>query len=306
MPPSASPPARFVSPWFGAGLLLAGGVCIGYAPIGLRLSEFGPQATAFWRYVFALPVLFAFAVLFEKAPPALPRGSARGVILLGGACFAADIALWHMALTLTSVANATFIVNLGNVGVGLLAWLVLKERPTLIWAVAALVALAGAGLLSLGAGGRGGTGDWRGDALALIAAVLVTVYMVASKQARRTLGPFSVLYWLTLVEAVVSGTITALAGESFLPHTLAGWIIPISLAIVAQAAGQGLILAGLGLTNTAIAGLIVLIQPVVAAALSYGVFGETLALMQLAGCALILFGIALSQRRGRRPGPAPN
>ncbi len=33
-------------------MLLGGAIAIGYAPIGLRLSEFGPQATA----LLALPV----------------------------------------------------------------------------------------------------------------------------------------------------------------------------------------------------------------------------------------------------------
>ena len=43
--------------WFGPAMVFAGGVGIGFAPIGLRLGleELGPQAIAFWRYVFVLP-----------------------------------------------------------------------------------------------------------------------------------------------------------------------------------------------------------------------------------------------------------
>ena len=40
-------------------MLMAGAVAIGFAPIGLRLSPFEPQATAFWRFAFALPMIAA-------------------------------------------------------------------------------------------------------------------------------------------------------------------------------------------------------------------------------------------------------
>jgi glucosamine-6-phosphate deaminase len=35
----------------------AGAIAIGFAPIGLRLSAFEPQATGFWRFAFALPLI---------------------------------------------------------------------------------------------------------------------------------------------------------------------------------------------------------------------------------------------------------
>ena len=36
-----------------------GGVLIGLAPIGVRLSELGPLGTNLWRFLFALPILIA-------------------------------------------------------------------------------------------------------------------------------------------------------------------------------------------------------------------------------------------------------
>ena len=56
-------------------MVLAGGVGIGFAPIGLRygLDELGPQAIAFWRYVFALPILLALVFLIERRGPRLPN-----------------------------------------------------------------------------------------------------------------------------------------------------------------------------------------------------------------------------------------
>ena len=295
LPIPAAPTRIIPLPLLGALLLLAGGICIGFAPIGLRYSEMGPQATAFWRYAFALPILFLLATATHRRLPGRPPAA----VLVAGICFALDIGLWHTALTMTSVANATFLVNLGNVGAALLAWWWLGERPTMIWAVAAGIAAAGAAALSLGGQIEGGIGDLRGDGLALIAAMLVAGYMVFSKQARERMNALSVIFWLTAVEVVVGFVLTLVSGEAFFPETPSGWIAPVSLALLAQVAGQGLIIAGLGLTPTAIAGLLVLIQPVAAALLSWRLFGETLMPLQIVGAALVLVGIAMSQRKPR-------
>ncbi|RYD90233.1 MAG: EamA family transporter, partial [Sphingomonadales bacterium] len=54
-----APTATATPTWLGPAMVLGGAVAIGFAPIGLRLSEFGPQATAFWRFLFALPMIAA-------------------------------------------------------------------------------------------------------------------------------------------------------------------------------------------------------------------------------------------------------
>jgi len=279
--------------WIGPLMVLAGGVCIGFAPIGLRLGlgELGPQGIAFWRYLFAAPVLLALVFLIERRAPRPPNR----FVLLAGTFFTLDIALWHWGLTLTTVSNATFIVNLGNVSVGFVAWLFLKERPTNIWFLAILLAIAGAAALSLG-GEVGGKGDVRGDLLALGAALLVSGYMLCSKLARRRLGGIETIFWLTIVEVCVGGLILLASGEPRLPATLNGFAVPLFLAIVVQVMGQGLIIAGLGRTPAAIAGVLVVVQPVVAAALSWVLFDEPLTALQAGGAAAILVAVWLSQR----------
>ncbi|MEH6809056.1 MAG: DMT family transporter [Hyphomonas oceanitis] len=279
--------------WIGPLMVLTGGICIGFAPIGLRLGlgELGPQGIAFWRYVFAAPLLLGLVFLIERRAPRAPNR----FVLLAGTFFTLDIALWHWGLTLTTVSNATFIVNLGNVSVGFVAWLFLKERPTNIWFVAILLAVAGAAALSLG-GEVGGKGDIRGDLLALGAALLVSGYMLCSKLARRRLGGIETIFWLTIVEVCVGGLILLVSGEPRLPATLNGFGVPLFLAIFVQIMGQGLIIAGLGRTPAAIAGVLVVVQPVVAAAISWVMFDEPLTALQAGGAVAILVAVWLSQR----------
>ncbi len=279
--------------WLGVLMLAGGAVAIGFAPIGLRLGldDLGPQAIAFWRYTFALPVLTALVLLVERRAPRKPNI----YVILAGICFAVDIGFWHWALTLTSVSNATFIVNLGNVCVGFLAWLFLKERPAPIWFFAVLLAIGGASALSLGGTAEGGA-SFAGDQIAIVAAISVSGYFLCSKLARRRLNGLETLFWLTLVEVIVGAGMVMAFGESFLPADLSGFAVPLFLGIVIHVVGQGLIITGLGSTPTSIAGVIILIQPVMAAAISWQLFNEPLTTLQAAGGMLILVAVWLAQR----------
>ena len=277
--------------WAGPVMLIAGAIAIGFAPIGLRLSDFEPQATGFWRFAFSLPLI----ALFIKA-----RGGKVGwptpLTLLAGLFFGLDIAFWHASLMITSVANATFLVNLGNAAVGLVAWVVLRERPARIWLVALAIALSGAFLLSRGAANADGAA-LQGDLLALLAAIMVGLYLFFAKLARRDSGAMQVLFWSTATTLLVSLAACGLRGEAIIPPDPAWFLWPLLLAVVAHVVGQGMIVAGVGATPAALAGLLLLIQPVAAGLIAWPLFGEALTPTQLAGCVLVLAGVWLASWR---------
>jgi drug/metabolite transporter (DMT)-like permease len=272
-------------------MLIAGAIAIGFAPIGLRLSPFAPQATGFWRFAFSLP-LIALVIKAQGGRIGWPSPMA----LLAGTFFGLDIAFWHASLVMTSVANATFLVNLGNAAVGLVAWVVLRERPARIWLVALAIALLGAFMLSRGAANADGAA-LGGDLLALVAAVMVGLYLFFAKLARRESGAMAVLFWSTATTLVVSLIACGVRGETLIPPDIGWFIWPLALAVVAHVIGQGLIIAGVGATPAALAGLLLLIQPVAAAIVAWPLFGEALTAIQLAGGALVLAGVWLAGRR---------
>jgi len=272
-------------------MLVAGAIAIGFAPIGLRLSEFEPQATGFWRFAFSLPLM---AIVIKAQGGTIGRPSPMS--LLAGLFFGLDIAFWHASLVMTSVANATFLVNLGNAAVGLVAWVVLREKPARIWLVALGIALVGAFLLSRGAN-DGGAASLPGDMLALLAAVMVGLYLFFAKLARRDAGAMQVLFWSTAATLVVSTLASLFQQETLIPPDASWFLWPLALAVVAHVVGQGLIVAGVGRTPAAFAGLLLLIQPVTAALIAWWRFDEALTAVQLTGCALVLAGVWLAGRR---------
>lgn len=81
-------------------LAAAGGATLlGLSPIFVRLSELGPQATNFWRFALALPILAVWATLSGRDR----AGTTREIswLLLAGLFFGAEVGLWAAALDFT-------------------------------------------------------------------------------------------------------------------------------------------------------------------------------------------------------------
>jgi drug/metabolite transporter (DMT)-like permease len=275
---------------------MAGAALLGFAPIGLRLSELGPQATAFWRFVFALPLL---AVLTARAPKA-QRDAGLGrsrMLIAAGVCFAFDIALWHAALTMTTVANATLLSNMTPILAAAAGALWFNERIARGFLIGAPIALAGAATLSLAREGAGlGEQGFAGDLTALFSAVWYAGYLILMNRVRRVADAWTATLIMTLAATVVAAVLALTLEDALLPQTLTGWAIVIGLGIVVHVGGQGLIAMGLGQLPIAISTVLLWVQPLAAAAFAWVLFDEPLGPMALAGAAALLVGIFIVQR----------
>lgn len=277
---------------------LTGGALIGLSPIAVRLSEVGPQATNFWRFVFALPILALWAGMSR------PQATTRqvGLLLFAGVLFGIEIALWAAALGFTTVANATLLTNLTPVFAALFGWLLFRERLSPPVLAGGLVALAGAVTLAL-ARAHAASGPatdpghgWIGDGLALTAAVGYAGYLLIVRALGRQVSVGGVMFWATLSAAAFSGTVSVLLGEKILPDTAGGWAMLVGLGLVVQVGGQGLIAYGVGRLPIAISTVLLWMQPLVAAVLSWILFHEALGPLAFLGAALVLAGVYVVQR----------
>jgi drug/metabolite transporter (DMT)-like permease len=225
------------------------------------------------------------------------------LLLLGaGLLFGIEISLWAAALGLTTVANATLLVNLTPVFAAVLGFLLFKERlslPTLGGASAAFVGaviLALARAQAIGAPARDMPHGWIGDGFALIGAVFYAGYFLILRGLGRSLSVGAVMFWVTLMAAAVSAVLAYALGEVMVPQTWFGWALVIGLGIVVQVGGQGLIAYGVARLPLAVSTVLLWTQPLVAAALSWIMFGEALGPLAFVGAMLILAGIYIVQR----------
>lgn len=277
-------------------VLLVAACVLGLAPILVRLTETGPAAAGFWRFVLATPLLFVLTV----RPGAEGLGKPSKWMLLAGLFFALDLSFWHYGIVMTSVANATVLCNLTPVVVTLFAWLVLKERPGRLFVVALGLALAGAFAMAAGANGQQGSNPLLGDLFSLSVAVWYSGYFLAVQRARTSAGAMRVTFWATLVGVPLLGGVALILGEVMIPATAAGWAACVGLGVM-HVFGQGGVAWALGRLPASVTAVTILIQPIVAALLGWWIFGETLTPVQAAGGALVLAAIVLAQRSRPKP-----
>lgn len=276
---------------------LTGASLIGLAPIAIRLSEVGPHATNLWRFLFALPILGLWAGLARANPSARQTG----LLIIAGILFGLEISLWAAALGMTTVVNATLLVNLTPVFAAGLGWLLLKERLGAATLAGGAVALAGAIILALaraqqtGAAAGGPLGAL-GDTLAFSGAIFYAGYLMIVRATGRAVNVGAVMFWATLGAAAVSAIASVALGEDMLPQTFAGWAMLAGLGVVVHVGGQGLIAYGVGRLPLAASTVLLWMQPLVGAALSWIMFGEALGVWAFFGAALILAGIYAVQR----------
>ena len=276
--------------------LLLGGIAIGTSAIFVRLSEIGPTATAFHRMLWAVPWLWLWARstggdarVFAQDP------RTRRTLVICGLLFAGDLALWHLSILYTSVANATLFANFAPVVVTLGAWLFLKERITREFLIGLALALAGAGML-MGASVQTDHRHVIGDALGIATAFFYGAYLLTVAGLRVRLPAPTIMFWSSIVTGLALALLAIAAGESLWPQSARGLALLVVFALVTQVAGQGMIAYALGHLPAAFSSLVILIQPVAAAVFGWMILDEPLAGLQFAGGATILAGILIARR----------
>jgi drug/metabolite transporter (DMT)-like permease len=214
--------------------------------------------------------------------------------------FALDLGFWHYGVKYTSVGVATLLSNLAPVVVTAFAWIVLKQRPRPAFLLALALALAGVGLIASQRQGAPGLDPPLGDLLSITTALWYALYMLAVAQARRREAATTLMFWSSVTGLPLVLAAALLLGEQILPVTLAGWLACLALGLV-HVGGQGAIAWAMGRLPAATASVVVLVQPVVAAALGRMLFHEAMTGVQMLGAAVALGGVVLAQWAARTP-----
>ncbi len=81
------------------------------------------------------------------------------------------------------------------------------------------------------------------------------------------------------------------AGGISLPHSAAGWLVVVGMAVGCQILGHGLLVYAMVEVPASFASITLLAAPAVSAASAWFLFGEALTLTQFTGGALMLAGL---------------
>jgi drug/metabolite transporter (DMT)-like permease len=279
------------------GMLVFGAAVIGFSGALVRLTGVGPAAAGFWRLALALPLLAAMTRATSGT-----LGRPTPIVAAAGVLFALDLGFWHYGVRYASVAAATVLSNLAPVVVTAFAWIFRRERPGRLFLLALAVAVGGAWMIGAGRGAGAPVRDAPlGAALSLTTALWYALYFLAVSAARRTETAGRLLFWSGVVGAPLLLAAALALGERVLPATAAGLAACVGLGVV-HVAGQGSIAWAMGRLPAALASVVVLAQPVVAACAGWLLFGEALGPLQAVGAAVALAGVVLAQWAARPPG----
>ncbi len=290
--------------------LIAGAICIAFAPIFAVLSrqgdgQVGMWDSAFWRVsIGAVALGILFGVQRKRIMPR--RAEFKGGyhwLWLPGMAFAADFWAWHWSFEHTSVANSTLLANTSILWVTLFAWWVWKEKLTRLFLIGAVIAFVGMGVLLLSSTTREPPTDGKpvfGDFLALLTAFFYGSYQLLIKYFRREHSGPLLLFWASVIASLILLPLAWFHSDPFWPGSANVWGSLIGLGVLSHACGQGLIAYGFGGVPASLATVTLLVQPVATAFLGVVVLGQQLVPVQLLGAIAVVTGLFFAVRGRNR------
>jgi drug/metabolite transporter (DMT)-like permease len=283
------------------GAALAGAVAIAFSAILYRLADVSPETGAFFRCAYAVPPLLVLAWLEDRRLGARPV-RARAWAWLAGAFFTADLLAWHRSIEYVGAGLATVLGNTQVVLVGLVAWLLLRERPSARLLAAIPVAMLGVVLIS-GAFEDGAYGDdpARGVLFGVLTGIAYTGFLLALRHGSSDLRVAGPLSDATLACALLTIPAGLLLGDLDFTPPLSAHLWLLALALSSQVFGWLLITLSLPRLPAVVGSVLLTLQPVCSVLFAAALVQEDPSALQLVGVAAILAGLVLASTARRAP-----
>ncbi len=288
--------------------LIFGAVCISFSPILVKMlgvSLMGPTAIGLWRNLLGALILFSWALLRKKSlmiEPSIMRWTA-----LAGFFFAFDLFFWHRSIIYAGAGLSTILGNTQVFGSAILGYFIFKDRLTVKFFAAALAAMGGVVLLAgIGSGIEFTDLYTRGIIYGLMTGLSYAAYLITVKYAghKLKLPDFvTLMAWISLFTALFMGIMSAIEGENILPPDFYSLAVLFALALLVQSIGWRAIADGLTRIEAYRAGLILLLQPILATVWGIIFFSESFTSMQMIGAGITLAAIYIGGV-ARKPIPA--
>lgn len=284
----------------GIGFTVLAASLFGLNTISARLAfEGGTDAVTgnATRFAFTLLVLFAWLALKRGRATLAPRQRLAGLAL--GIPFALCSFGYLGSIQYIPVSIAVLVLYSYPVLVGLIARVVERE-PLGGMRVAALV-LAFLGLALALDAQAAALPDWRGLALAALAAAAFSVMIVGGGRLMREADRAQLNLHLMMSASVVLVVALFAGGGPSWPKTEGGWLAFAAL-LVTFAAAQIALIAGLGRAGPVLTAAVMNLEPVITILLAMLLVGERMTLLQISGAAMVVLAIFLMGSRRRHSG----
>jgi drug/metabolite transporter (DMT)-like permease len=274
-----------------------GVLAVSAAAIFIRLADAPAIAVAFWRCALGAALLL---------PPALvrrdrfPRGRDLYVGIASGVALGAHFGFWISSLDHTSVAASVVLVSTQPVFVAILAYLLFGERTSPLSFAGILAALVGTAVIA--GDDSVGSAALLGNALALVGAVTVAVYVLIGRSSRT--GGIGVLPYSVVVYSAAALSLLPVALALDVPlwgYSGETWFWLWAITLGPQIMGHTVFNWALRYVEASMISGTILAEPVVSALLAWLILSEKPGIATVLGGAIVLFGLFLLLRGRRLP-----
>ena len=275
-------------------LLALGATLIGFAPIFVKWSDLSPSWILFYRMLLTLPFLVLLNLFINKRFSFKVRNKSTIIYTaIASAGFTIDLILWHWSMEITSVSNATIIINSAPIFVAFLTFLIFKQRLEKNFLISFLITYAGiVGLIFFS--NNYANGKVIGDLICLLAAFFYAIYLLVISRLGKE-SSLTIIFYTTFFCCLFSLPFAFIESGLSMPSTKFEWTNLLLLALLCQFGGQFLITYGISNISASNGSIGLLLQPLTATILAAYIFNELINTSQLVFIFIALFGIYLAR-----------
>ncbi|HEY9646495.1 MAG TPA: DMT family transporter [Chroococcidiopsis sp.] len=283
------------------GVMTIGILAVSSAAIFIRLAiaAAGGSGVGFSLFLSAARLTVASVVLlpvWRNMQISRQRPAAVLYAIAAGLALAVHFATWISSLSFTSIAASATLVTTNPIWVALISWLWFAEKPSRLTALGIAVAFGGGTMIALGDGGlSAGSNPLLGNGLALIGAVMSSLYFLLGREAQRngiSIGRYAAIAYGTGAIALLP--LPALAGINYLGYPAGVYLYTLLMAVTSQVVGHTALNWSVRWISPTVVALALLFEPVGASALAYFVFAEVPGVLVLVGAVTVLSGVAIA------------
>ena len=270
-------------------------------------SDIPPMAMTFLRWFFAVLILFPFALPELRRDWPIVRRHARTLLFLGVIGVGSHNALAYAGLNYTTATNGVILNSFIPVMIIALSRVFFRERLTRLQLIGVVVSLAGV-LAILSQGSLATLAAFRlniGDLLVILSMAIWAVYTICLRWRPAGLGMLTFLFIIACIGdlAVLPLFVVEAVFVRQMEVTATNIAALVSVALFSSVLAYIFWNQGVEAVGANVAGLFVHLMPVFGVVLAWTFLGERLAAYHVAGIALILAGIYVTSRFGRRAPP---
>jgi len=257
----------------------------------------------FWRFFFALPLLFWMIRRSPHLNFAITRTQGKNLLAVGILGYAATAMTLYVSYNYISTGVATTLHFIYPILVIIGSTVFYRDRLTFVKTFAGILSTLGIYLLYNGEL----SGSLFGIFMALLSGVTYAFYVLyIDKSGLKALSSLTLTFYLSLIASVSMFFFALFTGHFTLELTLLGWGVTVFLSIFVTLGAVNLLNVGIQRIGSQSSGILSTLEPITSIVIGVLVFNELLNLPILIGCIFILSAVILIVRfdRGAVPGRA--